>query len=303
MELDETTGLYEMDLRRYDPAIARFTAIDPVVHHSMSPYNAFDGNPVFWADPSGANAVITHGGDGVLLTGQDAIDAFKIIKKNIGGGPGDKEKKKKRVGERERREDTNYTASDEELEDFEQRYRDIVQYGRDNDYNTAADLLEHFLDGSGSEYEVDSQWLLGFSVVSRAQRTNLLRFAAQALAKFRSLKDGESSTFSDYWDRSITGGIFTELYYASGTSTLTSTGTFTVTNRGGRVYISGSIKHQWSDPYDWHAGLGVILPGFGLVSDEEAQLLQYSGRAKEFNMKSSWNQNVNWKGLGSVPQH
>ena len=45
-----------MDVRSYDPAIGRFTGIDPVVHHSMSTYTAFDNNPVFWADPSGANS-------------------------------------------------------------------------------------------------------------------------------------------------------------------------------------------------------------------------------------------------------
>ncbi len=45
-----------MDFRSYDPAIARFTSIDPVTHHSMSTYTAFDNNPVFWADPSGADA-------------------------------------------------------------------------------------------------------------------------------------------------------------------------------------------------------------------------------------------------------
>ncbi|WP_298309688.1 DUF6443 domain-containing protein [uncultured Aquimarina sp.] len=48
--------MLSMDLRKYDPAIARWTSIDPVTHHSMSPYNAFDNNPVFWADPSGADA-------------------------------------------------------------------------------------------------------------------------------------------------------------------------------------------------------------------------------------------------------
>ena len=44
-------------MRDYDPAIARWTGVDPVIHHSQSPYNAFDGNPVFWADPSGADGV------------------------------------------------------------------------------------------------------------------------------------------------------------------------------------------------------------------------------------------------------
>lgn len=42
-------------MRQYDPAIARWVVMDPVIHHSMSPYNAFDNNPVFWADPSGAD--------------------------------------------------------------------------------------------------------------------------------------------------------------------------------------------------------------------------------------------------------
>ncbi len=57
VELNEDLGLdlYEMPLRQYDPAIGRFTSIDPVTHHSMSPYVAFDNNPVFWADPSGAD--------------------------------------------------------------------------------------------------------------------------------------------------------------------------------------------------------------------------------------------------------
>ena len=46
-----------MDLRQYDPAIGRWTVQDPVVHHEFSPYSAFDNNPVYWADPSGADAV------------------------------------------------------------------------------------------------------------------------------------------------------------------------------------------------------------------------------------------------------
>ena len=45
-----------MDLRQYDPSIARWTGIDPVTHYDYSTYNAFDNNPVFWADPSGADA-------------------------------------------------------------------------------------------------------------------------------------------------------------------------------------------------------------------------------------------------------
>ncbi|WP_111684210.1 DUF6443 domain-containing protein [Winogradskyella tangerina] len=58
MELEESLGIdwYEMDVRQYDPALARWTALDPVLHYEYSPYHAFDNNPVFWADPSGADS-------------------------------------------------------------------------------------------------------------------------------------------------------------------------------------------------------------------------------------------------------
>ena len=58
IELTEDLGmeLYEMDVRKYDPTIARWTGIDPVIHYSLSTYNAFDNNPVVFADPSGADS-------------------------------------------------------------------------------------------------------------------------------------------------------------------------------------------------------------------------------------------------------
>src|SRR5690606_12117267 len=58
-EFEDSFGLniYEMDLRQYDPAIGRWTVQDPVIHHEFSPYSAFDNNPAYWADPSGADAV------------------------------------------------------------------------------------------------------------------------------------------------------------------------------------------------------------------------------------------------------
>ncbi len=83
VELEEALGinLMEMDVRSYDPAIARWTGIDPVTHYNFSTYNAFDNNPVFWADPSGADAIEVKGG--ITYVGQDAIRAFNIIKDNL----------------------------------------------------------------------------------------------------------------------------------------------------------------------------------------------------------------------------
>jgi len=57
-EYEDSFGLnsYEMDLRQYDPAMARWVVQDPVIHHDYSPYSAFDNNPVYWSDPSGADS-------------------------------------------------------------------------------------------------------------------------------------------------------------------------------------------------------------------------------------------------------
>jgi RHS repeat-associated protein len=73
MEFQDELGLnlYDMDFRDYDPAIARWTGIDPVTHHNMSPYMAFDGNPVFWADPSGADST---DGNTLDIFGRDRFD-------------------------------------------------------------------------------------------------------------------------------------------------------------------------------------------------------------------------------------
>jgi RHS repeat-associated protein len=71
--------MYEMGARQYDPAIARWVVIDPVVHYSLSPYNAFDNNPVYWADPSGADAIIVDNGLVVAATGADAVALHNAV--------------------------------------------------------------------------------------------------------------------------------------------------------------------------------------------------------------------------------
>lgn len=81
MELEKALGIdwYEMDVRQYDPAIARWTGIDPVTHHSMSTYTAFDNNPVFFADPSGADSMVTYDNSaGQVSFGFDARGGFSV---------------------------------------------------------------------------------------------------------------------------------------------------------------------------------------------------------------------------------
>lgn len=48
--------ILEMDFRQYDPALGRWMVLDPVIHYNYSPYQAFDNNPIYYADPSGADS-------------------------------------------------------------------------------------------------------------------------------------------------------------------------------------------------------------------------------------------------------
>ena len=59
-------------LNKNYPGIGRWTGIDPVVHYRHSTYNAFDGNPVFWADPSGADS--SSGGFSTDVFGRERFD-------------------------------------------------------------------------------------------------------------------------------------------------------------------------------------------------------------------------------------
>ena len=85
-ELEESLNLnlYEMDLRQYDPAIGRWTGIDPVTHWEYSTYSSFDNNPVFFADPSGADST-----DPVMRAKENKPEWDNTISSNAGGGPGD----------------------------------------------------------------------------------------------------------------------------------------------------------------------------------------------------------------------
>jgi len=83
-----------MDLRQYDPAIGRWNSIDPVIHYEFSPFTAFDNNPIFWADPSGADSW-QYTGNGMYTnrdTGEETDDYQRAISEtqsHFGEGPPD----------------------------------------------------------------------------------------------------------------------------------------------------------------------------------------------------------------------
>ncbi|MEQ8905137.1 RHS repeat-associated core domain-containing protein [Ekhidna sp.] len=55
-EQEETGWLQPMEYRMYDPAIARFLMIDPIIKHHESPYAWNTNNPLSFADPLGSDS-------------------------------------------------------------------------------------------------------------------------------------------------------------------------------------------------------------------------------------------------------
>ena len=54
-ELNQTTQVYDLYYRNYDPVLGRFGQVDPMAgkYSSLSPYNYGNNNPVFYNDPLG----------------------------------------------------------------------------------------------------------------------------------------------------------------------------------------------------------------------------------------------------------
>ena len=177
-----------------------------------------------------------------------------------------------------------------QLDQIVQRYRDMIAAARGRGANVAADNLQRFLDGTGGTVNLPVRWLRGFSEVTGAERTNQERFETSLNNLANEMSHGDRRTFRDHWDKMFTGSG--ELYYASGTSTLTSTGSFDLEMIENELSIFGTVEQHWHDPYDWHAGLSASVPGFGSASDADALLVQRYRGARPFNMQADWTQSL-----------
>jgi hypothetical protein len=180
----------------------------------------------------------------------------------------------------------------ERLNEIEAAYRAMIADSRSDGYNVAADNLQRFLDGTGGTKTESVTWLRGFAAITAAERTNQERFEDSLTELAYTVPDGGSRTFNDHWDRMLTASQATELYYASGTSSIKSTGSFTLTRSGNVISITGTVNHHWYDPYDWHGGLGAWVPGHGVISDSDALLMEQHRGARPFDMEADWTQTV-----------
>jgi RHS repeat-associated protein len=136
-EFQEELGLnlYDMPSRDYDPAIGRWTGIDPVVHHERSPYNGHDNNPAYWSDPSGAD--VYNWGWGVEADGEEAKDIYKFINALLSGNSAQLKIKKSKI------HDFTHVIT------LQQVTIEII----DNNYNSASYLAQDWVYRKSGYYE------------------------------------------------------------------------------------------------------------------------------------------------------
>ncbi len=204
--------------------------------------------------------------------------------------------------------------SEERVEKLMKKYNSFVKKARKVGYDQSANLLEHFLQGSGSTYFINSDWLQQYSQVTDAVTINIGRYEKQFKDIAENMYPGEVmqlnelpfigkeqigpfgksdySGFSSMQNAGVRGrlrGIGNDLYYTTGTFTITTFCDVTLSkNLEGDVSVVGKMTHIFWDKYDWHDNLSVYIPTVGKVKDSDANYLEKYGPAQSFKMKSQW---------------
>ncbi|PPK92138.1 RHS repeat-associated protein, partial [Nonlabens xylanidelens] len=278
---DEVKGegnSYNYTYRMHDPRLGRFFAVDPLApkYPHYTPYQ-FSGNKVIaFVELEGLEEAPTP-------------DKKSTYENN------------KRFNDSDRRNILDYGDFEEvDLDYAERKLNGFVDEARNYGYNFSADNLEHFLGNTGEDRNVSKDVILGDVNLRNLIRFNLQRIWLGDMSDdVDGLEVGESKVFDKYYVDSTNASLFSDNYYASGGSNIKTTTKLTITRTGEMSWnVKGSVHNIWSDTYDWHGGLGVYIPGEGMVGDELGEALSYFGRAKGFKLKSSWETKVNFNVYG-----
>ncbi len=189
------------------------------------------------------------------------------------------------------------------LDKTENTFREFVKVGRRKGSNTAADFLEHYLDGSGAPKKVTRDEARKFQFIQNAEKTNQNRFEQGSLVDLDkdfakgllTLSDGQTKDVKDHWDfnttrfkpDSLRNIVFTDgidELISFGRTKVKSKGDFTATRKGNIITLDGKVTHNWDDTYDFDP--------MGFIGGAGGAALAKSGRAKPFKFGAAWTQRV-----------
>ncbi len=208
----------------------------------MSTYTAFDNNPVFWADPSGADAyneghgdeegrrdshsrVFMNQGKHISVTDRGGLSTENSLKKEDSGGSGD---------------NTNCCGNGL----YGLRMAFFKSFFPEN--GAANDFIDHYANGNGESYTLNQKQMLEIYPTMDGDATPIdLSLNTIDMLSVGKLSPGESKTFEDH----------IEVYAGSsgtlGHFTLTRKGMITLNEETGKREFNGSFI--FDDIYDFNA--------------------------------------------------
>ncbi|WP_128414704.1 DUF6443 domain-containing protein [Flavobacterium sp. Root901] len=277
-------GMFAMDARQYDPAIARWIVQDPILHHSQSPYSAFDNNPAYWKDPSGADGEHYDWNKNMYVNSQGDQVSF---------------------GETMASQGLNQDGSTcDKCPITIAHGRSMIKNARAVGMNFAANNMEYFLQGKGGKSKgknVSSSFLMSNLSVRKGIAENILNlFSVKFNDQISKMKLGETITLKGTWNNSYYARHDEpDLLYGSGGYIIKTNVSFKVSRGNTSVFngytISGSIEVSYHDEYNWDPGKGDYVPGLGYTSDDDFSELVENNQAADFDLDSKWKINLtNW---------
>lgn len=173
-----------------------------------------------------------------------------------------------------------------ELDEIETEANNIVSKGRLLGYDFAANLLDWYLDGIGGTITYSVGALRLFNKFDDAEKDNREDFEEDLIKLAKGLDDGEVLEQTLILTNQFRGRAGTDWFFATGTSTMKSTGNFRLERDGKTVTVSGTVDNYWFDTYDWNPDKDSDYL-FG-ISQYDLWLLNEHGRAANFDLESKW---------------
>lgn len=170
------------------------------------------------------------------------------------------------------------------------QYHDIVKHGRKYGANWAANMLEHWMQGSGEDLIIPMNLLKRYKLITNAEK-KIQEKILMGIKKrvIKAIQDGEKIYYLA-WEEGLSAFLTSELFYASGSSNLVGRIKAKINKNLNNISVEGVLEYHWADPYDWHIGFKAWIPGVGNINDADASKYEDAGCAKSFGMYSFWHQ-------------